>query len=111
MIKLPWDKSKKSVEVEDDKIDVNDMKPLESDLENFSEASDDKNNESLLNSNEKTFEYSDLPKECKKLVDEIKIADLQIQLTKDTISLIKPSRDRIFNDLKEKLLEIDPVKD
>ncbi len=113
MIKLPWDKDKKSLKNRKEECEKDDFNSSKDDLEKNTVDAPDKyiENNELLNTKEKTLKYADLPEECKKLVDEIKTADLQIQITKDTISLIQPTRNKIFNDLKEKLESFDSIED
>ena len=111
MIKLPWDKDKQSLKNRKEEVEKDEFNSSKDDLEKNTVDEPDKyiENNALLKTKEKTFNYSDLPEECKKLVDEIKTADLQIQITKDTISMIQPTRNKILNDLKEKLESFDAI--
>ena len=54
----------------------------------------------------KTYKYEDLPLDLQELVKQIKFADIKIQFTKDTIGMIRPTRDQIYSDLREKLKDI-----
>ena len=111
MIKFPWKKSKKSA---DDSIETDDQnKELNQSFDQVETSIETKPNNissELVESINKTYQYSELPSELQTLVDQIKVADLQIQLTKDTLSMIRPTRDKIYHDLRDKLKDVPRVE-
>ena len=112
MIKFPWKNSKESV---NDSISAgNDIEDVDQSSNQVDSSMDNKiNDESpseLLDTVNRSYKYADLPAELQSLVDQIKVADLQIQITKDTLSMIKPSRERIYMDLRERLKSVPTLK-
>ena len=103
MIKFFWKKSKE-----------NDLQINES-IQDITECNDLNDNKSATFSDElteainKTYKYEDLPLDIQELVKQIKVADLQIQFKKDTISMIRPTRDQIYSDLRDKLRDISSI--
>ena len=104
MINFPWKSTKKNVDnLEKNDLQINksiqDTKQDKDANDNYSENSSD----GLIENIHKTYKYEDLPLDAQELVKLIKVADLQIQCTKDTISMIRPTRDQIYSDLRDKL--------
>ena len=103
MIKFFWKKSKE-----------NDLQINES-IQDITESNDLNDNQSATLSDElteainKTYKYEDLPLDIQELVKQIKVADLQIQFKQDTISMIRPTRDQIYSDLRDKLRDISSI--
>ena len=107
MIKFPWKKLKKP---DEDNFEIDnqnkDMEKLSNPVDASNDTKLDESAGELIESINKTYEYSELPSELKAIVDQIKVADLQIQITKDTLSMIRPTRDKIYLDLRAKLKDL-----
>ena len=112
MIKFPWKKSKKS---SSDSIETDyqnkDSNPSFNQVDTSKETRLNDTSSESIESIKKTYAYSDLPSELQAIVDQIKVADLQIQLTKDTLSMIRPTRDNIYLDLRAKLKDVPIIID
>jgi outer membrane protein assembly factor BamA len=104
MIKFLWGKSKKIFDLQKE----NDSKINESiqDIVESNELHSETLSDELTAAINKTYKYEDLPLDIQELVKQIKFADIQIQFTKDTIAMIRPTRDQIYSDLREKLKDI-----
>ena len=73
------------------------------------EETTDRENKQKLKFDDSEYFIDDLPKEAKQLVIGLRTADAQIKMYEDTIKLIALGKNKMVQDLKKFLDEIEPI--
>ncbi len=106
MIKFPWQSSTENEDNKEKKELKINVLNKNNKTELLNQIQSENSTDQVIENINQTYKYSDLPLELREIVDQIKVADLQIQLKRDTLNMIRPSREKIYLDLKEKLKNI-----
>ena len=73
------------------------------------EETTDRENKQKLKFDDSEYFIDDLPKEAKQLVIGLRTADAQIKMYEDTLKLIALGKNKMVQDLKKFLDEIEPI--